>query len=260
MTSINQRFQAYAELCVEKFDLDRQNYRICNDIETKKFDVRNINNNLIYSRDAQLSASVNLTFHDSRNCLVFLGRNLTGNITANIWGSNTLIYIGDDCCLNSLEIRSFQSNDTVVVGNGVTTTAKNTWISGNGAGDAVPAIIIGDDCMFSYDCVIRNSDAHPIFSRNDGVQVNSPSSAVIIEPHVWIGERAAILKDVVVGACSIIALGAVVTKNVPRHSVARGVPAISTVNPDLYWARSHHGQSKLRALYFADKYPLKDVE
>ena len=76
------------------------------------------------------------------------------------------------------------NNDFIAIGNGVTTTEKNVWISGNGAGQKNPSIIIGDDCMFAYDIVIRNSDAHPIFSLNDGNQVNEPKKSIQIEPHV----------------------------------------------------------------------------
>lgn len=136
--------------------------------------------------------------------------------------------------LNNLQVRSFQSGDFVAIGNWVTTTAKNVWISGNGAGSAKPAIIIGDDCMFSYDIVIRNPDAHPVFDVESGEQVNEPSGIVHVEPHVWVGEQVSILKSVTVGACSILSLGCVVTKDVPRFSIARGIPASASVRRDIF--------------------------
>ncbi len=254
---MNSHFTSRVTECVEHFDTDCQNYNAYS--LPSKIRVEGLENNFVCSRDApdQVAAIVNLKFHNSTNSRVFLGKNLRGTITINVRGSNSLIYVGDNCHLNQLEIRSFQSHDLIVVGNSVTTTATNTWISGNGAGIAVPAIIIGDDCMFSYDCVIRNSDAHPIFSRENDMQINCPTSAVIIEPHVWIGESAKILKDVVVGACSIIGLGAVVTKSIPRNSIATGVPAKSVHKPDLYWARSNSEQSKASARHYLEKYRSK---
>ncbi|MCT7584011.1 hypothetical protein N5U55_07790 [Aliarcobacter butzleri] len=48
---------------------------------------------------------------------------------------------------------------------------------------------------------------------------------VLIGDNVWIGESAMILKGVNVGKNSIIAAGAIVTKNVPPFSVVAGVPA-----------------------------------
>ena len=48
---------------------------------------------------------------------------------------------------------------------------------------------------------------------------------VIIEEDVWCGANVTILKGVVIGRSSIIAAGAVVTKNVPPYSIVAGVPA-----------------------------------
>ena len=48
---------------------------------------------------------------------------------------------------------------------------------------------------------------------------------VVIEEDVWCGANVTILKGVTIGRGSIIAAGAVVTKDIPRYSVAGGVPA-----------------------------------
>ena len=48
---------------------------------------------------------------------------------------------------------------------------------------------------------------------------------VYIGNDVWIGDRALILPGVHVGDGSIIAAGAVVTKDVPPYSIVAGVPA-----------------------------------
>ena len=48
---------------------------------------------------------------------------------------------------------------------------------------------------------------------------------VTIGNDIWIGANAVILPGVSIGDHSVIAAGAVVTKNVPPHSLAAGVPA-----------------------------------
>lgn len=48
---------------------------------------------------------------------------------------------------------------------------------------------------------------------------------VVIEDDVWIGSGATILKGVTVGTGSIVAAGALVTKDVPPYSIVGGVPA-----------------------------------
>ena len=57
---------------------------------------------------------------------------------------------------------------------------------------------------------------------NQGVSTKE----VVIEDDVWIGANAVILPGVTIGNHSVIAAGAVVTKSIPPHSLAAGVPAI----------------------------------
>lgn len=207
----------------------------------------------IFSR-GKILAKIKINFRETDNCKIFIGDNVSGDISINFHGSNSILFIGNNCSLKELQVRSFQNNDFIAIGNGVTTTAKNVWISGNGAGKATPAIIIGDDCMFAYDIVIRNSDAHPIYSYETGEQVNTPKDIVHLEPHVWVGEQVSILKAVTIGACSIIGLGSIVTKSSPRFSFVNGVPAKSQVKKNLYWSRSDGEQAKNRAKYFVERY------
>ena len=51
------------------------------------------------------------------------------------------------------------------------------------------------------------------------------TSAVVIENDIWIGANAVILSGVTIGHHSVVAAGAVVTKDVPPHSLVAGVPA-----------------------------------
>ena len=51
------------------------------------------------------------------------------------------------------------------------------------------------------------------------------SAPVVIEENVWIGRDARIMKGVTVGKGSVVALGAVVTHNVPAYCVVAGNPA-----------------------------------
>lgn len=78
-----------------------------------------------------------------------------------------------------------------------------------------PTIITGDhriDVIGSY--ILDNVDKLP---END--------QPVIIEDDVWCGANVTILKGVIIGRGSVIAAGAVVTKSIPRYSIAGGVPA-----------------------------------
>ena len=51
------------------------------------------------------------------------------------------------------------------------------------------------------------------------------TTSVVIEDDVWIGANAVVLPGVRIGTHSVVAAGAVVTKDVPPHSIVAGVPA-----------------------------------
>lgn len=82
-------------------------------------------------------------------------------------------------------------------------------------------IIIGNDVLIGHNVVIAtiNHNLDPINKRKNSYQ------KVIIEDNVWLGSNVTILPGVKIGKWSVIAAGAVVTKDVPEYCVYGGVPA-----------------------------------
>ena len=81
------------------------------------------------------------------------------------------------------------------------------------------SVTIGRDCKIARDVIIMDTDQHAL-----------PDVGLLIEPveigdRVWIGARAIVLKGVRVGDGSVIAAGAVVTRDVPPNAIVAGVPA-----------------------------------
>lgn len=86
-------------------------------------------------------------------------------------------------------------------------------------------IVIGDDCMVSYNVHMR-TDMHVHSSPNvPMIEQGHDEASIIIGDDVWIGYGAQIMSGVTVGSHSIVAAGAVVTKDVPEYAVVGGVPA-----------------------------------
>jgi acetyltransferase-like isoleucine patch superfamily enzyme len=126
------------------------------------------------------------------------------------WGSyagerhNPEILIGSDVCLNS----------NVHIG------AINSIVIGN-------RVLVGSNVLITDHTHGRSSMAdlsipplkRKLFSKGP----------VIIEDDVLIGENVSILPGVRIGKASIIGAGAVVTKDIPPFSIAKGVPATSTL-------------------------------
>ncbi|MDM5292840.1 sugar O-acetyltransferase [Peribacillus simplex] len=81
----------------------------------------------------------------------------------------------------------------------------------------------GRDCMLAPGVHIYTA-THPLdpFERCSGVEYGKP---VTIGDHVWIGGRAIINPGVTIGGHSVVASGAVVTKDVPGGVVVAGNPA-----------------------------------
>ena len=87
--------------------------------------------------------------------------------------------------------------------------------------DVRELVQIGDNVRIAPYTIILDSDFHDLKDHF----AEGASRPVIIEDDVWIATRAMILKGVRVGKGSVIAAGAVVTRDIPPYSVAGGVPA-----------------------------------
>ena len=87
-------------------------------------------------------------------------------------------------------------------------------------------VIIGDYVMMAREVLI-NPGEHVIDDTEIPMcrQGFKPKKPVIIEDDVWIGSRAMILSGVTVHKGSVIAAGAVVTRDVPPYAIVGGVPA-----------------------------------
>lgn len=112
---------------------------------------------------------------------------------------------------------------------------KNTVIgnnSGVGRGCEINnGVVIGNDVMMGPDVLIytqnHKTDRTDIPMLQQGFLDIKP---VVIEDNVWIGARVCILPGVRIGEGSVIGACAVVSKDIPPHSVAVGNPAMIVKN------------------------------
>jgi len=82
-------------------------------------------------------------------------------------------------------------------------------------------IIIGDGVLIGHNVVLATLN-HDIDPRKRSTLHPAP---IVIGKNVWIGSNATIIPGVTIGDGTIIAAGAVVTKNVPANVIVGGVPA-----------------------------------
>jgi acetyltransferase-like isoleucine patch superfamily enzyme len=90
-------------------------------------------------------------------------------------------------------------------------------------------ITIGESVIIAENVTIRDSDSHTI----EGGRANG-DPGIHIGDHVWIGLNSTILKGVTIGSGSVVAAGAVVTRDIPPNALAGGVPA-RVIRENIVW-------------------------
>jgi acetyltransferase-like isoleucine patch superfamily enzyme len=239
---------------IERIDLDRGNYELVH-FPHVNVAIKGSGHANIYVKGFRARSNVLIEVpENSVGSAVFFGNDFHGDVRIRLSGANSLVYFGNDCNLKGLDIDIHESNCSVFVGNGVTCQQGNVWsVAGNSDGYK-PSLILGDDVMLSFSVVLLTTDGHPIHSFDDGGRKNTPTADLVIEPHVWVGYRATVQKNVTVGACSIVSASSIVTKSVPRFARAQGVPASTKSLGNVFWSRNETRESIDSAKYFYSKY------
>ncbi len=101
------------------------------------------------------------------------------------------------------------------------------------------SIVIGNDCLMSFNINMYSSDMHSIFDVVTGENINSNDEIrkrrkIIIGNHVWIGDHAAILYNTQIGDGSVIGAMSLVKGKIPNNCIAAGSPA-RVVRRDIAW-------------------------
>lgn len=169
-------------------------------------------------------------------------------VKVRIYGNNNKVIIAKNCFARDTTINVHGDNNTLIVGDAarligpIFITVRNGGGLYIGAKCAIRGVTfeiseasmkLGERCMFSYGIIMRNHDSHKVLSKETGDVINKPMD-VVLGDHVWVCENATIMKGVTIGNDSIVALGALVTKNVPSNCVAAGIPAKIT-KTDITW-------------------------
>jgi acetyltransferase-like isoleucine patch superfamily enzyme len=116
-------------------------------------------------------------------------------------------------------------HNTVFQGSSVIEFGERSYCAGNCVIASNELVRIGRDVMIADQVTIRDTD-HSISSTDiPMIEQGIETAPVIIGDDVWIAHGAMILKGVTVGEGSVIAAGAVVTKDVPPYAIVGGIPA-----------------------------------
>lgn len=252
------------KLCISNFDIDVANYNL---FTPHQLNVKGDDSNSIYLKGDVLPVGIELIFTEkAKNCTVFIEDGIKAKANKiSLKNNNNFLYLGRNSTLNNIGAVILGRDDFIIVGEGISITAQNTWSTGFNTGKNNNGLIIGDHCLIASEIIIRPGDGHLVIDVETNKQLNISHKPVVIEPYCWIAQRASILKNVRIGACSIVSLGAVVTKSCDRFSVLSGVPAKATPLKGKMWLRGPGNDAKLIQKHYMDRFyepttePKKDI-
>ncbi len=121
--------------------------------------------------------------------------------------------------------RCVLDNDLTIEAGGRLEIGARTIFGHHGTLASRALLIIGEDCLIAEFVSIRDHD-HCFDSLEIPVREQGETVAPVrIGRNVWIGAKATITKGVTIGDHAIIGANAVVTRDIPAHAIAGGVPA-----------------------------------
>lgn len=178
-----------------------------------------------------------------RNNRLYIGKN------ANLSNSFLLEYWGDDCSVTLGDNTYFEKINIVAAQGACFQIGARSSVQGLHAvlyeGGRV---IIGEDCMFSHNVQVWQTDTHPIFDEKTGKRINKARN-ITIGDHVWMGANATLLGGADIGSGSIVGMNSVTSSKVPSHVVIAGNPA-RVIRENVVWANDQ--------LYLCDINTLHD--
>ena len=182
------------------------------------------NGNVIYG-DLSKQVNLKLDFRGNNNIVFFFGE--SSNVSIVFQNDNGLVFIGDHVYCNGtfwLANNSLCFIDQVNSFNGA---SFYIYESKN--------VILGTDCMFSWDIWLATCDYHLIIDAKTNNRVNF-SKSIYIGDHVWIGRESAISKGVFVASGAILGAKSLATKVYYSNTANAGSPA-KELKKELFWLR-----------------------
>ena len=116
---------------------------------------------------------------------------------------------------------------------GILEIGNNFEISAESSIVAFKKIVIGNDCLISWDVLILDTDFHKILDFNNNI-LNAPKE-IVLGNKVWVGARSLILKGSNIPSNAIIAAASVVNNILPTENTIYGGSPAKFLKADIKW-------------------------
>lgn len=181
-------------------------------------------------KSSRLNPEIILNITGEGNQLVLGEKSRIAINRLDITGNNNRVIIGDNVSYKRGHIRISGNNQTIIIGS-QTTLERCNMICAEGCD-----ITIGEDCMISYDVVLRTTDGHSILDYETRKRINV-AAGVVVGNHVWIGAGTIIGKGVCIPNDCIIGARSFVNRSLEQeHAIIAGSPA-KVVKVGVTWDR-----------------------
>lgn len=169
---------------------------------------------IVIDKSAQIVLNGMLTLGSKEN------RESTSETRFSLGRKSSLIINGNFSIGSGSDIRVFDNGELILNGGGCRAGVQIVCFK---------RITIGKGCAIARDAIIRDTDAHQLINST-----HLMTQEVFIGEHVWVGNRAIIMKGVTIGNGAVIAAGSIVTKDVPEKCIVAGVPA-KVIRENVEW-------------------------
>ena len=152
-----------------------------------------------------------------------------------IVGNNNYVEINETPEKTKLNIFMKKANNTSFIWQANSTAiGVNVHMSEDDA-----KVLVGENCMFSYDVEIWASDTHSILDKESGKLLNRVSNPLIIGNHCWIGYGTVITKNAKLPNNTIVGARAVVSKGFSEECTAIAGNPAKVIRENVLWDRKN---------------------
>lgn len=166
-------------------------------------------------------------YEDDRNNLIQFDETISNNVTICFKGKNNVLIIEKNVAAIRLYIR-FGSYGQCRIGSGTELLGDSFYISG-------ASLIIGMDCLFAANVMIRTHDGHHIFDLSTKKRLNKPQD-VKIGNQVWLSYGVTLLGGAQIDDGSVVGAGSITSSKFGAHLVIAGSPA-RVIRENICWSR-----------------------
>ena len=270
-------FRKFKPIVLERYDLSKGNYfdSYGNSIEgfyatIGKVIFRGFNNHIVLGKN--IPTAINLSFDLAANAYIEIGENTRFNaiskVEIKVFENAASLKIGSKCQFNDALFRFYNDNKPVsaTINDSCTSSSRFELHVNQGK-----RVVIGKDCMFSFEVDLWAGDGHSIFDVHSRKNINgnmniSPSTKdmLVIGDHVWVGKQAFIMHGTNIGNGSIVGARSFVKGVFSNNCSIAGNPAVK-IKENIAWSRDgmatdiNHCGEKFVALTSNAKAPISGL-